>query len=76
MERNHAINVHYETEITHIVDLAGVVAWCEKHFAHGWNIVADSGPAACRFNGRHYVMLLCDNRGDLAAFKLEYGEWL
>lgn len=73
MPRNYQINIHHECDITHLdVSVKEVVAWCEQHMQHGWNIVADSGAHAARGLGEHRVIFLCDRVTDATYFRLHW----
>jgi hypothetical protein len=54
------------------VPLKEVVTWCEQHLQNRWNIVSDSGIGACRGDGEHRVILLCDRVSDATFFKLNW----
>lgn len=75
MPRNYGINIHHECDITHLNhELKQIVHWCEQHLQHGWNIVSDSGSAACRGTGEHRVIFLCDQASDFTFFKLHWSD--
>jgi hypothetical protein len=72
MSRDHGINIHHEFDATHVDDVRGLVAWCESRLEGPWNIVADSGARACRGDGRHVVILLCDHLEDITLARLTW----
>lgn len=70
------MNIHHEIDVSHMNDLRQLMSWCEQHFDHDWNVVADSGAQACRGDGSHTVTLLCASVDDCIKFKLAWvGEW-
>lgn len=74
MPRDLTINIYHEHEIT---DLLGkhredLVVWCEDNLVGKWNMIGDSGGHAVRFDGRRYVLLLCQDASDMLTFKLSW----
>jgi len=69
MARCHTMNLYYEVEVTNM-PAKDIMDWCEHNTHHLWNFVADSGPRAVRFGGRHYVMLLFSHMDDYIMFKM------
>ena len=74
MPRDLTINLYHEHEITDLLVQyrEPLVKWCEDNLSGKWNMIGDSGGSACRFDGRHYVMLLCQDHGDMVLFKLTW----
>jgi hypothetical protein len=71
MPRDHTINIYHEIDITYLNTLA-VIDWCEACLEGGWNVVSDSGRGACRGDGRHMVVLLCERLDDAVQFRLTW----
>ena len=73
MPRDFGINIYHECDITDwCVDMSSLMTWCEQHLEGGWNVVADSGTAAARGSGEHYVIFLCAELSDITQFRMSW----
>lgn len=68
------MNIYHEIDVTHLNDLPKLMSWCEQQFVGDWNIVSDSGSAACRGGGSHTVTLLCVSVEDWMTFNLSWSD--
>jgi len=71
MPRDHSITLYHEIDVTHL-GIRQVITWCEACLEGNWNVVADAGKGACRGDGGHITMLLCDRFEDAVMFRLAW----